>query len=63
METLSDTLRDSLRVDFTLARIELIEARRSQQRKDTPAARAHVEECRSRLDYILDTWLDVRLTT
>lgn len=61
MTTMSDTLRDSLRVDFSLARLELAEARLSQQLKDTPAARAHVEECRSRLDRILDTWLDARL--
>lgn len=61
MDTLSTNLHDTLRVDFSLARLELAEARSSQQRKDTPAARAQVEACRARLDRILDTWLEARL--
>lgn len=57
MDTVCDTLPESLRVDFRLARLELAEARLAQQRKDTPAARAEVERCRARLDEILDMFL------
>lgn len=60
MDTVSDTLPDSLRVDFDLARLELAEARASRATKDTPAARAWVEQCRARLDRILDMALEAR---
>jgi hypothetical protein len=58
MDTVCDTLPDSLRVDFAVARLELDEARSSRAAKDTPAARARVEQCGARLDRILDMWLE-----
>ena len=59
MDTVCNTLPDSLRVDFDLARLELAEALASRAAKDTPAARGWVERCRTRLDNILDLWLEV----
>lgn len=58
MDTIWDTPTADLRVDFDLARLELAEARASRAAKDTPAARAWVEHCRTRLDGILDRWLE-----
>lgn len=55
-----EELAEVLRREFDLARGELAEAVRSQQRKDTPIARQRVAECRSELDVILDLWNAVR---
>jgi hypothetical protein len=45
---------DALRHDFALACADLAEARRAQQAKDTPAARARLDECARKIDVILD---------
>ena len=58
MDTVCNSLPAGLRVDFDLARLELAEARASRAANDTPAARAWVEQCRARLDRILDMWLE-----
>jgi hypothetical protein len=62
MDTVCDTLPESLRVDFDLARLELAEALASRAAKDTPAARAWVDRCRARLDRVLDMWLEAHAT-
>jgi hypothetical protein len=56
MDLLCDTLRGSLRLEFDLARLDLAQARQAQRAKDTPAVRARLDECRARLDHILDDW-------
>jgi hypothetical protein len=53
------SLRDELRVAFAGARQELAEARLLQERKDTPEHRAALSECRSRMDAVLDLYLDL----
>jgi hypothetical protein len=57
-ELLDDEFDEHLHLEFDLARLELVEARRAQQLKDTPAARLRVAECRNRVDRVLDMWND-----
>ena len=52
----ADVAPDVLIVDFQLARLDLAAATAAQRRKDTPAARDEVADCRARIDSILDTW-------
>jgi hypothetical protein len=53
------SLRDELEVAFAGACEELAEARLLQEQKDTPARRAAISECRSRVDAVLDLYLDL----
>lgn len=48
------TLDDAVRLDFLSACADLAQARRARQAKDTPAARARLQECLDRVDTILD---------
>ncbi len=43
-------------VEFELARMDLAAATAALRRKDTPAAREEVADCRARIDTILDSW-------
>lgn len=52
----TDGAPDVLLVEFELARRDLAAATAALRRKDTPAARGEVAECRARIDTILDTW-------
>ena len=52
----ADSVRDVLRGEFELARLDLAAATAAQRRKDTPAARARVAACLARIDGILDSW-------
>jgi hypothetical protein len=47
---------DVLLVEFELARLDLAAATAAQRRKDTPAARREVADCRARIDVVLDSW-------
>ena len=47
---------DVLLVEFRLTLLDLAAATAAQRRKDTPAARGEVADCRARLDGILDSW-------
>ncbi len=51
-----DGAPDVLLVEFELARLDLAAATEAQRRKDTPAARGEVANCRARIDEILDGW-------
>ncbi len=57
MTAIRTSLAEELRQEFCRARVQLSRARVSQARKDTPAHRAAVAECRSRIDAILDMYL------
>jgi hypothetical protein len=48
------SLKDTRQSDFALACVELTLAKRAQQAKDTPTARARVHQCGERVDAILD---------
>ena len=63
MDVPATSLEDSLKYGFDAARLDLVAARREQQRKDTPAARRRVAECQQQVDRILDTWNDVLLVS
>jgi hypothetical protein len=52
----ADVATDVLLVEFELARLDLAAAIGAQRRKDTPAARREVADCRARIDGILDSW-------
>ena len=52
----SDGAPDVLLVEFELARLDLAAATAALSRKDTPAARGAVADCRARIDMILDSW-------
>ncbi|HEV7186986.1 MAG TPA: hypothetical protein VGN28_03755 [Blastococcus sp.] len=56
MDVLCTDLAESIRLDLVLARLELAEARESQCRKDTPAARRRVADARAQADRLLDMW-------
>ena len=58
-ETPTRDLADRLTTEFELARTELVEACRAQQRKDTPEARKRVATCRTTVDGVLDMWNDL----
>lgn len=60
-KVLDDELEEHLHLEFDLARLELAEARRAQQHRDTPATRLRVADCRQRVDRILDRWNDLAL--
>ena len=51
-----DGAPDVLHLEFELARLDLVAATAAQRRKDTPATRAEVADCRARIDGILDSW-------
>jgi len=52
----TDGAPDVLLVEFELARLDLAAATAALHSKDTTAARAEVENCRARIDRILDSW-------
>jgi hypothetical protein len=51
-------LRGQLELDLEQARARLAAARREQLRKDTPGHRGLVVECVSRIDALLDMYLE-----
>ena len=55
-----DALGDVWELDLTRARDRLIAARAHQRAKDSTSNRAHVAECRARIDAILDMYLELR---
>jgi hypothetical protein len=52
----TDAAPDALLGEFALARSDLSAALAVLDRKDTPAARREVAECRARIDALLDAW-------
>jgi hypothetical protein len=58
MITTVDDLHSVLGVDLARARITLLEARLRQALKDTSGNRAAVAEARSRIDALLDMYVD-----
>jgi hypothetical protein len=46
--------QDTIELDFLSACADLAQAKRARQAKDTPAARARLQECAARVDTILD---------
>lgn len=53
------SLADDLRSDFAQARADLRAARLAQQAKDSPAHRTAVAAQRTRIDALLDLYLEV----
>jgi hypothetical protein len=56
--TIVDSLESALDLDFASACTELADARFQQSCKDTPVNRTAVAEARSRMDAVLDMYLD-----
>jgi hypothetical protein len=54
-----DDLRSDIEAAFVRAREQLIEARRQQEKKDTPSSRVAVTESRDRIDSVLDLYLEM----
>jgi hypothetical protein len=54
MDTVADSLLDTIQLEFEFACQELALAKLSRRGKDTPAARARVAACREWLDALLD---------
>jgi hypothetical protein len=52
----ASSLADTIQLDLETARLALAESQADQQRKDTPAARSRLAECRARVDRVLDSW-------
>lgn len=59
MTALIEDLRTELGIDFAGACEELAEARFQQRQKDTPQSRAAVADCLSRIDSVLDVYLEM----
>lgn len=58
--TTTESLQTTLDRDFRTACDEFAEARQQRARKDTPAHRTAVAESLSRVDALLDMYLEVR---
>jgi hypothetical protein len=58
MTTVTVSLREELRHDFSQARSDLARARLRHAKKDTPAERAAVADCLMRIDTVLDMYLE-----
>ena len=56
MMLVSDSLTESIELDFREACLELDRARAAWRAKDTPAARRRLAQCVARVDAILDMW-------
>lgn len=54
----ADGVQDALEQDLAVARCELAEARGRQRRKDTPGHRNDVARTLSRIDGLLDMYLE-----
>lgn len=52
------SLSRELHLDFTRAREELDDARQRQRQKDTPDHRSAVAACLTRIDAVLDMYLE-----
>jgi hypothetical protein len=57
MSSTGCSLCDELSIDFSRACAQLAEARLRQDEKDTPANRAAVADCWTRIDAVLDMHL------
>ncbi|WP_091324262.1 hypothetical protein [Geodermatophilus ruber] len=53
---LSESPGEAMASDFRAACVELADAEAVCRSRDTPATRRRVEECRDRIDAILDMW-------
>lgn len=56
MNLVTDSFSDSIRLDFQMACLELARAERAERARSTPATQAWVQQCRDRVDAILDMW-------
>ncbi len=56
MSITSESVLETIHAELVLASVDLTQAKRAQQDKDTPAARRHVHTCRERVDALLDMW-------
>jgi hypothetical protein len=57
MTALIDDVVEDIRTDFLQLRADLLDARRAQQSKDTPASRAAVAQQSRQIDVLLDLYL------
>jgi hypothetical protein len=57
MTALIDDVVEDIRTDFLQTRADLLDARRAQQAKDTPASRAAVARQSRQIDVLLDLYL------
>ena len=60
MTVVLDDLETQIDADLTEVWIELAQARLRQRAEDSPANRAAVAECRTRMDVVLDLVLETR---
>jgi hypothetical protein len=58
MSVVHDTLGDEILLDLSRACLELSEARTRQAERDTSANRAVLAECHTRMDSLLDMFLE-----
>jgi hypothetical protein len=54
MSVATATPKDTLQLDFLAACADLQQAQRARRAKDTAVTRARVQECKDRIDRILD---------
>jgi hypothetical protein len=58
MILVTDSLTEGIRLDIAQAWLDLQAAEEAQRRRDDPTTRARLEACRTRIDAILDMWLE-----
>ena len=57
--TATDTISESLHLDFELACRDLVEAERALGRRDDEDGRTRLRACWDRVDVVLDMWNDL----
>jgi hypothetical protein len=56
MTAVSDTLSETMRLEFDLACRDVLEAEAAVREDDGPPARARLAACRAQVDAVLDMW-------
>jgi hypothetical protein len=56
MNAVADTLSETIRLEFTVACRDLLEAEAAVQDDDGPFTRARLAACRAEVDAVLDMW-------
>lgn len=63
MDAATDTLGETIRLEFLLACRDLLEAEAALRDDDGPLARRRLEACRAEVDAVLDMWNEATSAT
>lgn len=63
MDAATDTLAETIRIEFVMACRDLLEAEAAVRDDDGPLPRHRLEACRAGVDAVLDMWNESTSTT